>query len=94
MSVIYGLIAYRLFTFQYFFIANFSVAAVLITGGIILHFIPSFTFMKSKLLDHSTYVERSFDSRDNRQKKARLILWWGIYNILITGLIEVFIWLM
>ena len=88
-SIIYGLIAHRLFTLRYVFNANFIVAAVVILSGIVVMFIPSALVVKgSRLLDRSTFVERSFNTREIRQHRARGILWVGIFNTLLTGLIQ------
>jgi hypothetical protein len=90
LSIVYGFIAHSAFTLRYVFNANFAVAAVLIAVGIVLFFIPSsFVDKGSRLLDRSTLVERSFDSRERRQQNAGLILWLGIYNTLLAGLIQI-----
>jgi len=88
-SIVYGFIAHGSFTMRYVFNANFLVGIILIAVGIVIMFIPTiFSLWKEKLLDHSTYVEKSYDSREYRQQKARMILWLGLFNIVLTGLIQ------
>ncbi|MDR2569240.1 MAG: hypothetical protein LBD23_02940 [Oscillospiraceae bacterium] len=92
LSIVYGFVAHRLFTLRYIFDANFLSAAILIVIGTILMFLQSSLKIKDrKLLDHSTFVERSFDSREEKQQKARLVLWLGIYCMIMTGLIQLFL---
>ena len=72
------------------FDANFFAAVVLIVIGIVLYLIPLSVLTKAnKLLDRSTFVQMSFENRENKQQRARLVLWLGIYNIIIVGLIQI-----
>ena len=88
-SIVYGFIAHGSFTLRYIFNANFLAGIILVAAGIVLMFIPTiFSLWKEKLLDHSTYVEKSYDSREYRQQKARMILWLGLFNLILTGLIQ------
>jgi hypothetical protein len=90
LGIICGFILLGFFTLRYVFNANFFVAAVLITIGVVLYLIPtSFVMKRGKLLDSSTFVERSFDGRESKQLKARLLLWLGIFNMLLAGLIQI-----
>jgi len=90
LSIGYGFIAHGVFTLRYVFPVNFFIGMILIPSGILMMFIPSvYSSKKSqKLLDSSTFVERSFDDREKRQKKARMILWLGLFNMIFTGLIQ------
>jgi len=89
-SIVYGFIAHRVFTLRYIFEANFLVGVVLIVIGIVLTFLPSAVFTRTgKTTDRFTLVQRSFDSREKRQSKARLVLWFGIFVVLLAGLAEI-----
>jgi len=91
-SIIYGFIAHGLFTMRYAFNTNFFVAAVFIVVGTVLMFMPNVLTLKgSMLIDRLTMIERSYDSREDRQKKARMVLWFGIFNMVFTGLIQLFL---
>jgi len=89
LSLVYGFIAHGVFTLRYIFDANFLAASILIVIGIALMFFPTIlTMLNDKLLDRSTYVEKSHDKRENRQQKARMILWIGLFCMILTGLIQ------
>ncbi|MCL2200460.1 MAG: hypothetical protein FWB75_00710 [Oscillospiraceae bacterium] len=91
LSIVYGLIAHGYFTLRYVFIANFTIGVVLILTGILITFIPSVYSgeKNANMLDSSTFVERSYDSREKRQQKGRIVLWVGIFNIVLTGLVQI-----
>jgi flagellar basal body-associated protein FliL len=89
LSIIYGLIAHGVFTMRYVFEANFLVAILLITGGVVVMFLPSsFMLRKDRLVDGSTFIERAFEDRENRQQKARVVLWVGLLNLFFAGMIQ------
>jgi len=89
LSIVYGLIAHRAFTVDYVFDANFFAGFAMIVCGIVIMFLPSAIFAKSSSpLDRFTYVERSFDSREKRQRIARLVLWLGLFVTVLAGLIQ------
>ena len=90
LSLIYEVIAHREIFMRYIYDANFFVGVVLIATGIVYMMVPSSMLRKDdKMFDHSTFVERSFKARQNRQQKAMNILVVGILNILITGVIQI-----
>jgi hypothetical protein len=90
LSLVYGFIVHRFFTLLYVFPANFISASVIIVVGVALNFLPgSFSSRANLLLDHSTFIEKSYDTRENRQRNARLVLWLGIYIFTLTGLIQI-----
>lgn len=95
-SIIYGFIAHRLFTLRYIFDANFLVGVILIVVGIVIMFLPSAVFTKTgEAVEKFTLMQRSFQNRENKQQKARIILWLGIFIFLITGLIQILLsWIM
>jgi len=88
-SIIFGFIAQGGFTLRYVFNANFLTAVIIIVFGIVIMLFPTIlTMLKDKLVDSSTYIEKSYDKREDRQGKARIVLWLGIYNMVFTGLIQ------
>lgn len=90
LGVVYGFIAHRFFTLRYIFNANFLFAAVLMLVSIVIMFLPSVVFTKiGNVLDRFSYLERSFDNRESRQRKARVVLWLGLYNMIFAGLIQI-----
>ena len=91
LSIVYGLIVHQIFTLRYIFGANFLLGAIVILTGLVILFVPSVLVKKGRKLldDHSTHIERSFEEREQRQHKAREIIWVGIFNIVLSGLIQV-----
>ena len=89
LSLVYGLVMHGTFTLRYIFNANFLAGVALIVISVVLMFVPSsFAFKSDILLDRSTFIERSYDTRENRQQKARIVLWFGIFTIVLTGIIQ------
>jgi len=89
LSIIYGFIAHGVFTLRYIFNANFLVGAVLIAIGIVIMFLPSaFISAGKSWLEKSSFLERSYDNREKRQEIARIILWLGLFCMILTGLIQ------
>ena len=70
------------------FNAGFLAGAIIICAALILMFIPTGLFTSDKLSDHSTFLERIMEKREQRRKKAYEFLFIGIIVIVITGLIE------
>jgi len=91
-GIVFGFATQRSLIWRYAFTANFFIGAVVILSGIVAMLVPSSMVTKgSKLFDRSTFVQRSFDAREQRQHRAREVLWVGIFNILIAGIVEVFL---
>ena len=89
LSVVYGFIAHGVFTLRYVFDVNFFAGTILIAIGIILMFLPSaFLTAGRTWLERSSFLERSYDSREVRQNKARMILWFGIITLVLASLIQ------
>jgi len=89
LSIVYGLAVHRSFTLQYIFNANFAIGCILIAAGILIMFLPSVVFTKaSTTLERFSYLERSFDNREKRQQIARMILWLGLFIMVLAGLIQ------
>ena len=89
LSIVYGFVAHRSFTLQYVFNANFAVGFIALIAGIVIMFLPSTIFFKdNKSIDRFNYVEHSFESREKRQQIARMILWLGLFIMVLAGLIQ------
>jgi len=89
LSIIYGFIAHGVFTLRYIFDANFLAGAVLMAIGVLVMFAPSAFLMAGKTwLEKSSFLERSYDNREKRQQIARMILWLGLFCMIIAGLIQ------
>ena len=90
LSLLYEVIAHRNVSMRYVYDANFFVGVVLIATGLVYMMVPSSMLRKDdKMFDHSTFVERSFKARHDRQQRAMKILVFGIFNILITGVLQI-----
>ena len=89
-SLVYEIIAHRNLSMRYIYDANFFVGVVLIATGLVYMMIPSSMLKKDdKMFDHSTFVERSFRARHERQQRAMKMLMVGMINIVITGVIQI-----
>ena len=90
LSLIYGAIAHGIFTLRYVFDANFIVGSIIILVGIIIMFLPTTVFTKTgNALEKFTLMERSFINRESKQKKARVVLWLGLFIVVLAGLIQI-----
>ena len=90
-SVIISSISAGNFIFNYIFISNFVVGAVVLLAGI-LQFLKPIWLKKSNLIDHTNYKEILIEKREEQKQKANEILIVGISIILITGIIEIIIY--
>ena len=89
LSIVYGLIAHRSFTVQYIFDANFFAGFILIAAGVVIMFLPSVFFTKDgKSLEQFTLFDRSLDNREKKQQLARVVLWLGLFIVILAGLIQ------
>jgi hypothetical protein len=97
VCIVYGFILERGFTLAYIFTGNFIAAAVIIASGVVIWFMPvrlALRLRKSKLIDHTTYKDAYMDERKVKQDKGLEVLCIGIACIIITGLIELVLWLL
>ncbi|MCL2874319.1 MAG: hypothetical protein FWE29_05230 [Defluviitaleaceae bacterium] len=93
-GVIYGFVIGDGLTFSYAYSANFIIGAILMAAGIVLLFLPiGISFKSNKLVDHSTYVERTKDARESKQEKAYELLYLGFLNVINAGTIQIVHWL-
>jgi len=92
LSIVYEAIVHDSVSFRYVFDANFLVGVIVTLGGIVVMFLPVAFFTKlGNSLDRFTYMQRRFDNRENSQKKARVVLWLGLFIIILAGLIEILV---
>jgi len=93
-GIIYGLVAKGRFTFDHAWSAGFVVGAIIIVAGAVMFIMPLSTlFKKSRLLDHTTYREKIDEERSVKNKKVKWLLIVGIFTIIITGAIQLLVWL-
>ena len=90
-GIIYGLVRHASFTLRYIFDANLTLGVAAVLSGLFYNFVPAALLLPKKdtLLDHSTFVERSFKVRKQRQALATDILLSGVLVIVISGLIQI-----
>jgi len=96
LGVIYGLIVDRVVTLEYAFQPNFFVGAIIIGTGIIIFFLPDYLVrMSSRLLDsQGIFSKRGLEVRDKRKASGYAILWVGLFNMIIVGMVEIVLWLL
>ena len=93
-GIIFGFLSGDGLTFLYAYNANFVIGALVVASGIVVLFLPGkLSFKRNKLVDHSTYVERTRDEREVRQKKGYELIYLGIFIIVIAGIIQIAHWL-
>ena len=92
--VLYGFITRKGLDLRNIFNANFFIGMLIICVGIVVLFAPARIFKKDKLYDHSTYVQRHVEHREQKQGKAYEFIFLGILVIINTGLIQLALWAM
>jgi len=104
VSIIYGFIAHRRFTFEYVFIANIIVGTVVLCVALLMFMLPAGLiynrltgkltgFKWDKLTDHTTYMERRYvEKHQEKQRKAYEFLFLGLSIMIITGMLELVMW--
>ena len=83
------------FSLALVFPGNFVAAAVIITVGLVIWFLPTSLFTrlnKSKLVDHSTVADYYKEERQKKQRKGSEILGTGLSCALISGVIQLLLW--
>jgi hypothetical protein len=92
LGLIFGLIMHASFTLRYIFGANLAMGVIAITAGFFYMFFPSSMLQRGdKLFDHTTFAERSFKARRRRQKLAVEMSLVGIFTIVTSGLVQIFL---
>ena len=90
ISIVYAFAVHGFFTLHYIFRANFLAGFILIAAGIVIMFLPAFSFLENRRsLDRFNYVENTFDKREKKQQIARLTLWLGLFITVLAGLIQI-----
>ena len=89
-AVIYGFFVRSTFTPVYIFDAGFLVGAGIMIIGLFMLLVPVLLRF-SKLTDHTTYVERFMDARDERQAKAYDNLYLGMMIIAVTATVQLIV---
>ena len=92
IMMVYGLIATGSINLDLIFHASFFVGVIIIGVGVVVMIVPSRELF-SKLTDHSNFVQRTKEIRERKMEKALGFLSLGIMIMLITGIIQVIVWL-
>ena len=101
LGIVFGFIIQRQFVLSYAFVPNFIVSAIIIATGIIgppkskglMDFIRTKASQYTNLVTEETYTDY-MEERKQKRKKGREILWVGLTCALITGIIEILLWLL
>jgi len=101
LGIAFGFIAQRQFVLNYAFVPNFIVSAIIIATGLIgpptskslMDFIRIKAYQHSAIVTDETYPDR-MEERKQKRLKGRKILWVGIACALLTGGIEILLWLL
>ena len=100
LGIGFGFLTQRQLVLSYAFVPNFIVAAIIIAAGIIgppksnglMNFIRIKARQYTDLVTEETYTDH-MEERKQRRMKGRAIMWVGITCALITGGIEILLWL-
>ena len=93
-GAIFGIVSKGGLALLYVFNANFLIGSVVTATGVYMLLFPNrISFRRNKLIDHSTFFEKSSENRAERRKKAVEILYTGILMIFFTGTIQLMLWL-
>ncbi|MCL2169125.1 MAG: hypothetical protein FWB74_03770 [Defluviitaleaceae bacterium] len=87
IALIYALISQGSLIAAYAFTANFVVGVVVILAGLVVLLMP-LSWVKDKLLDHSTFGERTNDARERKRKRSHEILYIGMCVIILAGIAQ------
>ncbi|MCL2006811.1 MAG: hypothetical protein FWG77_01875 [Treponema sp.] len=76
------------------FNANFFIGALVIMVGIFFLILPMrLLFMANKLVDHTTFMQRFAEDREQKNAKAHYFVFVGIMAIIVPALIQLIIWI-
>lgn len=97
----FGFLTQRQFVLRYAFYPNFVVSAIIIATGIIgaptgqglMGFIRQKAAQFSAVVTDETYTDY-MEERKNKRLQGREILWVGIAAALMTGGVEILVWLL
>jgi len=86
-ALIYGFAVKGVFTPAYIFPACFITGAGVICVALVVMILPS-GFKPDRLTDHTTFAERYYEKRREKQKKAYGFLSLGLAITIIAGLLQ------
>ena len=86
--LVYGYVTRGEFNIGNIYNANFFIGALIIAVGLVVLFMPARIGKLDKLSDHTTFVERHVEHREQKQEKAHGFILLGILIIVFTGLIQ------
>ena len=100
LGIAFGFITQRQFVLSYAFTPNFIISAFIIAAGIIgppaskgvMDFIRIKAKQHSAIVTDETYTDY-MEARKQRRSRGREFLWVGITCALLTGIIEIILWL-
>ena len=87
IALIYAAISEGSIIAHYAFTANFTVGSVVILAGFAVLLMP-LNWIKDKLLDHSTFGERTNDARERKRKRSHELLYIGMTIIILAGIAQ------
>lgn len=91
ICLLYSFIAHGIFSTDYIITANLVVGAFVTATGLAVLIRPIHR-RDDKLIDSTTYIERTQDAREGKRKWGNEILLTGIAAVFITLVLEVVLW--
>jgi len=89
LGVVYGLVADSALVYTYAVNANLVVGVIILISGLIKFITPtSLLVKKSRLIDHTTYVEKLREERERKHLKAYELIYVGIAGIAVTATMQ------
>ena len=92
LMVLHALIMRRGINLTLIFNANFFIGMLIISVGLVVMLLPARFLKLDKLMDHSTFIQRHVEFREQKQEKAYGFIFLGIMVIVNTGLIQMALW--
>jgi len=90
--LLYSFIAHGIFSTEHITTANIVAGALVVAGGLTVLIRPT-SRRDDKLLDSTTYVERTQDERERKRKSAYEMLLTGIAVTFFALVLDVVLWL-
>ena len=99
LGLIYAYVVTEAIIFTYAYRLNFGIGLTILIGGLLTYFTPTALLINRKiktnrLIDHSTYHEKFEEEREHKHIKALELIYIGIFNITITGALQLALWLL
>lgn len=92
-SAIFSFVSMGSVVFQFIINANFGVGAFVMLVGVLAFMFPM-KLSRSKLLDHSTFGTEYVEKKEERQLFAHRVLFTGVCQIFVVGVVEYIMWLL